>query len=48
MHTQLARARQVQNDVVMVIFRDGDASTLEQYDPLVQPTNVTRTSSIYA
>ncbi len=39
---QLARARAVQNDVVMVIFRDGaDPAQMPPYDPLVMPTNVT-------
>jgi hypothetical protein len=35
---QLVRTRQVQNDVVMIIFQEGNMT----YDPLIMPTNVTR------
>lgn len=38
---KIVRARQVQNDIVMIIFVDGDPETY-CYDPLLQPTNVTQ------
>jgi hypothetical protein len=38
---QLVRARQIQNDVVMIIFQEG----LTTYDPDTMPTKVARISS---
>lgn len=35
---KLVRTRQVQNDVLMLIYMEGDTPT---YDPLIMPTNVT-------
>ncbi len=45
---QLVRARCVQNDVVMVIFRDGPPDSTRPHDPAVWPTNVTRMATRHA
>jgi len=39
---KLVRARQVQNDVVMILFLEGNVS----YDPLIMPTNVTHVFAV--
>jgi len=39
---KLVRARQVQNDVVMILFLEGNIT----YDPLIMPTNVTHVFAV--
>lgn len=43
---EIVRARTVQNDVVMIIFRD-PSDNLTPYDPTTMPTTVTRTTIIF-